>query len=59
MVQLARVNHIKPQDALAKANLKFVSRFNKVVELAKEQGLEVEALSAKQLDELWCQAKII
>lgn len=57
VVQLARVNHIKPQDALAKANLKFVSRFNKVVELAKEQGLEVEALSAEQLDELWKKIK--
>ncbi len=57
VVQLARFNHIKPQDALAKANLKFMTRFNRVVELAKAQGLAVEDLSAEQLDKLWNQAK--
>ena len=57
VVQLARFNHIKPQDALSKANAKFINRFNKVVELASAQGLSVEALSAEQLDELWQQAK--
>ena len=57
VVQLARFNHIKPQDALAKANLKFMTRFNKVVELAAAQGLSVESLTAEQLDAFWNQAK--
>ena len=57
VVQLARANHIKPQDALAHANLKFMTRFNKVIELATLQGLEVSSLSAQKLDELWNQAK--
>ncbi len=57
VVQVARFNHIKPQDALAKANLKFVTRFNKVLDLAKTQGLEVENLSAQQLNDLWNQVK--
>lgn len=57
VVQLARLNHIKPQDALAKANQKFIHRFNKVLELAEAQGLSVENLTAQQLDLLWQKAK--
>lgn len=57
VVQIARLNHIKPQDALAKANLKFIGRFNKVLELANANGLVVENLTAEQLDKLWQEAK--
>lgn len=57
VVQIARFNHIKPQDALAKANLKFIGRFNKVLELANSNGLIVENLTADQLDKLWQEAK--
>lgn len=57
VVQVARFNHIKPQDALAKANLKFITRFTKVLEFAKEQGLDVQNLTAQQWDNLWQKAK--
>lgn len=57
VVQIARFNHIKPQDALAKANLKFIHRFNKVIELASAQGLSVENLNQEQLNSFWQQAK--
>lgn len=57
VVQIARHNHIKPQDALAKANQKFIRRFTKVLELANSKGLIVENLTAEQLDNLWQEAK--
>ncbi len=57
VVQIARFNHIKPQDALALSNAKFVNRINKVLDLAREKGLNVEDLTADELDELWKNSK--
>lgn len=57
VVQIARLNHIKPQDALAKANQKFIGRFNKVLDLTSAQGIAIETLTAEQLDKLWQEAK--
>lgn len=57
VVQIARKNHIKPQDALAHANLKFMKRFENVMEQANHLGLDCEKLSAKDLDDLWNSAK--
>lgn len=54
LVNVARWNKIDPEVALAKANLKFIKRFNKLEELAEKQLSE---LSFEEYEELWAQAK--
>lgn len=57
VVQLARKNHIKPQDALAHANLKFMKRFERSMMEAESKGLDCSHLTEKDLDEVWNIAK--
>lgn len=57
VVNLCRRYHIKPQDALHKANSKFIRRFNIVYSLANEKHKKLEELSASEYDELWNKAK--
>lgn len=57
VVNLCRHYHIKPQNAMHKANAKFIKRFNLVYRMANEQGLKLEELSPAQYDELWNKAK--
>ncbi len=54
LVNVARWNKIDPEVALAKANVKFIKRFNKLEELAEKQLSE---LSFEEYEELWAQAK--
>ena len=54
LVNVARWNKIDPEVALAKANVKFIKRFNKLEELAEKQLGE---LSFEEYEELWAQAK--
>lgn len=57
VVQLARKNKIKPQDALSHANQKFMKRFNKVVEYASSMGVLLEDLTDEMWNDLWIRAK--
>lgn len=57
VVQLARKNKIKPQDALSHANQKFMKRFNKVVEYASSMGVSLEDLTDEMWNDLWIRAK--
>ena len=59
VVNLCRHYHVKPQNALDRANHKFTKRFNILYKLALEQGLDLENLSADQWDDLWKQAKVL
>ena len=54
LVNVARWNKIDPEVALAKANVKFIKRFNKLEELAEKQLSE---LNFEEYEELWAQAK--
>lgn len=56
-VNLCRINHIKPQDALSYANQKFVKRFNRLYALAKADGLSLESLTPEQWNDLWERVK--
>lgn len=53
VVNLCRWYKIKPQDALAYANLKFTKRFNKVIGEVKKEGKEAENLTPAEWDEFW------
>lgn len=54
MVNLARWNKIDAEQALLKANKKFIKRFKKMEELAKKP---LEEYSFEEFDALWQQAK--
>ncbi|MDR2121650.1 MAG: nucleoside triphosphate pyrophosphohydrolase [Flavobacteriaceae bacterium] len=57
LINYARFNKINPEDALERTNRKFISRFQKMEELAKESGKELSLLSLSELDLLWEKAK--
>jgi len=56
-VNLARKLGIEAGQALERANLKFVQRFEKVEKLAEERGLEMGRASLEELDGLWNEVK--
>lgn len=59
LINYARFTGINPEDALERTNKKFISRFQQIEELAKQQGKNISELSLKEQDELWEKAKLI
>ena len=57
VVNVARFLKVDPELALARATDKFVRRFGKTEQLARERGVDMQAASMDKLDELWEQAK--
>jgi len=57
LVEYGRRNKIKANRALQKAINKFLDRFNKMISLAKDRGLEFEKLSQEEKDKLWEEVK--
>lgn len=57
MINYARIAGINPDTALEKTNLKFISRFQKMEELATERNLVLSDLGLPAMDELWNEAK--
>ncbi len=57
IVNLARHLGINPEDALRKANMKFVERFRKLIQEAEKRGLSLQKMSLKEMDELWEEIK--
>jgi nucleoside triphosphate diphosphatase len=58
VVNWCRHLHVDAEQALRAANSKFERRFARMESLARERGLELEALSAVQWDALWSEAKL-
>ena len=56
-VEMGRRLGVKANAALDRANRKFLARFERLEELAKEQGREPADMTLAELDELWNQAK--
>ncbi|HYU29297.1 MAG TPA: nucleoside triphosphate pyrophosphohydrolase [Gemmatimonadales bacterium] len=56
-VNLARKLGIEAGQALERANLKFMQRFEKLEKLAEERGLEMGRASLEELDGLWNEVK--
>ena len=48
---------VDSEEALTGATDKFIDRFSKVEEMAKEQGLDMKETSLEELDKLWDKAK--
>ena len=53
VVNLGRFLDADPETALTGASNKFISRFEKLENLAIEKGLDIEKMSLSELDELW------
>lgn len=56
-VNIARFLKLDSEEALTGATDKFVARFQKVEQMAAEQGIDMKSASPKELDRLWNIAK--
>lgn len=57
LINYARISGLNADSALERTNLKFISRFQKMEQLAQEKNLILSDLSLNQMDELWEEAK--
>jgi len=58
-VNLARHIRIDPEEALRRANKKFVKRFKKIEKELKKRGKQVEEASLEEMDKIWNEIKEI
>ena len=58
LINYGRFNGINSEDALERSNKKFITRFQKLEEIAKENGQNIADLNISELDNLWNLAKI-
>ena len=57
LINYARFINVNPENALAKTNIKFINRFQKMEILLKENGHLIEESSLELMDKYWEQAK--
>ena len=57
VINYARFLNIDPDNALAKTNKKFLSRFQSMENVVTEKGQRMTDLSLEQLDEIWNEVK--
>jgi uncharacterized protein YabN with tetrapyrrole methylase and pyrophosphatase domain len=55
----ARLSGVNPEEALYKANEKFIARFTKMEKLADDEGKQLCELSVNNLLDFWRKAKKI
>lgn len=59
LINVARLYHINPDNALEFTNQKFIKRFNYIEEAAKAKGVMIKDLTLAEMDELWEEAKAL
>lgn len=57
LVNYARLAGINPDSALEKTNRKFISRFQKMEQLAADKKVNLSEMPLQEMDELWEEAK--
>ncbi len=57
MANMARLLEINPEDALQKANSRFVARFHIMEDIIRSQGNELARCSIEEMDRAWSVAK--
>ncbi len=57
LINYARISGLNPDSALERTNIKFISRFQKMEDLARNKHLVLADLSLEKMDELWNAAK--
>ena len=58
LINYARISGLNADTALEKTNSKFISRFQKMEEIAKVKNLNLSDLNLAEMDELWEEAKV-
>ena len=59
LINYARISGLNPDSALERTNLKFISRFQKMENLALERNLKLEDMTLEKMDELWDEVKLL
>lgn len=57
LINYARISNINPDSALERTNNKFITRFQKMENLALDKNLKLEDLSLEEMDVIWEEAK--
>jgi XTP/dITP diphosphohydrolase len=57
IVNYARFIKINPEDALRKTIEKFIFRFQKIEDYAKENKLVLDDMTLEEMDEVWVRVK--
>lgn len=57
LVNVARMKHIEPEEALQATNDKFVRRFNYIEAAASRRGQDLNDMSLEEMDALWEESK--
>lgn len=57
LINMARLYHLNPDNALEHTNQKFIRRFNYVEAQAKAQGRNLKDMTLAEMDALWNEAK--
>ncbi len=57
LINVARLYHLNPDNALEQTNQKFIRRFGYVEAKAKEQGRRLQDMTLQEMDALWNEAK--
>lgn len=57
LINYSRFLNINPDDALEKANKKFIYRFKYIEQKANDNGSKINNLSLEEMDKLWNEAK--
>ncbi|MBI5102301.1 MAG: nucleoside triphosphate pyrophosphohydrolase [Nitrospirae bacterium] len=57
LVNLSRFVGVNPEEALRKTISKFILRFRKIEDAAKQQGRELRDMSLEEMDAIWDEAK--
>lgn len=57
LINMARLYHLNPDNALEQTNRKFIDRFSYVEAKAKEQGRSLKEMTQAEMDRLWEEAK--
>ena len=59
LINYARISGLNPDSALERTNIKFISRFQKMEQLAAEKDLKLSDMTLEEMDVLWENAKLI
>ncbi len=57
VINAARLYHLNPDNALERANKKFISRFTYIEKKAKEEGRNIKDLTLDEMDRYWNESK--
>ena len=57
LINMARLYHLKPDNALEKTNQKFIRRFNYVEQQSRQQGIALPDMTLEAMEQLWQEAK--